>query len=285
MSNTNKAIARVFPRRTRATPNDGLAFVDCQPPLLTLPNIDEVHISITFSWDIKKAERLYDMWKAVGVPIKMGGPAFLEPSGEFEPGMYIKRGYTITSRGCQNNCWFCSVPKREKGLREMAIKDGWNVLDDNLLACSDPHVEAVFSMLSRQKERVVFTGGLDAELLKPWHARRMRELKARHMFFAYDTPDGYEPLVDAGRIMLSEGHTVAANSMRCYVLIGYPNDTFSKAEKRLTDTVTAGFMPFAMLYRDEVGKKDVRWARFQREWLNPQIVGTKMKSIRGKSAK
>ena len=51
-------IARVFPRRTSMTPTDDLAFVDCPPPLLALPEIDEVHVSVAFSWDMQKAEQL-----------------------------------------------------------------------------------------------------------------------------------------------------------------------------------------------------------------------------------
>jgi len=41
------------------------------------------------------------------------------------------------------------------------------VLDDNLLACSAPHIEAVFSMLKRNKKAgpVQFTGGLEAKRL------------------------------------------------------------------------------------------------------------------------
>ncbi|NLV59165.1 MAG: hypothetical protein GXY67_10390 [Clostridiales bacterium] len=276
-------IARVFPRRTRATPDDPLAFVDCQPPLLTFPDVDEIHVSVVFAWDFPKAERLAEEWRAVGVPVKMGGPAFDQPGEEFIPGLYVKRGITITSRGCPNHCWFCAVPKREGGLRELRIQDGWNVLDDNLLACSDAHVEAVFEMLDRQPQRAIFTGGLEARILKPWHARRLREIKAKRMYFAYDTPDDYDPLVQAGKIMQQEGHRFASHSMACYCLIGHNGDTFDMAEKRLVDTVKAGYMPYAMLYRGPDGSKDPDWGRFQREWLRPEILGKKVRAIRGET--
>lgn len=273
-------IARVFPRRTKATPDDALAFVDCQPPMLTLPEIDEVHISVAFSWDMPRAEQLAEAWRIVGVPVKMGGPAFNQPGGEFVPGMYVKQGYTITSRGCPNHCWFCAVPKRERGLRELSIHDGWNVLDDNLLACSETHIRAVFKMLARQPHRAEFTGGLESRILKPWHAALLREIKAKRMYFAYDTPNDYEPLVQAGRIMRQEGHRFESHSMACYVLIGYQGDTFEQAERRLVDTIKAGYMPYAMLYRGEDGAKNSDWGRFQREWLRPEILGIKVRKIR-----
>lgn len=272
-----KRIARVFITKTSMTPDDELSFIDCQPPLLALPEIDEVHISVTFTWDMRRAEQIAKEWEACGVPVKMGGPAFNQKGGEFTPGLYVKKGMTITSRGCPNHCWFCAVPKREKGLTELPIHDGWNVLDDNLLACSDDHVEKVFKMLDRQDHRAVFTGGLEAKILKPWHAKRLKEIKAQRMYFAYDTPDDYEPLVEAGKILRAEGHRPESHSMGCYCLIGHPKDTFAEAEKRLTDIARNGFVPYAMLYRGDDGSMDKEWRKFQREWCRPAIVGAKMR--------
>lgn len=278
-------IARVFPRRTRATPEDELVFIDCQPPLLAMPEVDEVHISVAFTWDMPRAEWLAKAWADVGVPVKVGGPALNEPGGDFEPGRYLKEGYVITSRGCPNRCWFCSVPKREGyALRELPITQGWNVLDDNLLACSDAHIRAVFDMLEAQERRPEFTGGLEARLLKPWHARRLREIGTNRLYMAYDTPDDYEPLLEAGKLLRAAGFTAAGHRMCCYVLIGYPGDTFEAAEKRLADTIRAGYKPFAMLYRDSDGARDEVWARFQTTWVQPRDVGRKMREIAGKGA-
>lgn len=269
-------IARVFPRRTAATPTDGLAFTDA-PPLLTLPEIDEVHISVAFTYDMPRAEWLAEQWEVCGVPVKMGGPAFNQPGGEFIPGMYLKQGYTITSRGCPNHCWFCAVPKREGGLHELPIKDGFNVLDDNLLACSDEHIIAVFDMLSRQPERPMFTGGLEAKIMKPWHVEKLREVKTKRLYMAYDTPDDYEPLVAAGKMLQGVGYDFASRVPCCYVLIGYRGDTFEKAEKRLHETINAGFVPYAMLYRDAEGRVDYEWQKFQRLWARPAIIAARQK--------
>lgn len=275
-------IARVFPSRTSMTPDDSLAFINCPPPLLAMPEVDEVHVCVTFTWDIPRAYWLAEQWMAVGVPVHVGGVAFGNQSGEFVPGLYVKKGAIITSRGCPNHCWFCSVPKREGGLRELPVQDGWNVLDDNLLACSDQHVKAVFDMLSRQPHPPKFTGGLEARILKPWHAEAMRALHPDKMYFAYDTADDYEPIVVAGKMMRAAGHTATSHRTCCYVLIGYPGDTFHAAETRLVDTIRAGFMPFAMLYRDASGARDHDWARFQCEWLRGKIVGVKMHEYWGK---
>lgn len=170
---STRRIARVFPSRTRATPTDALAFFDA--PGLFPPEVDEVHISVTFSWDLKRAEWLARQWEHIA-PVEIGGPATGAPGGAFEPGTYIAQGYTITSRGCPNRCWYCDVWRREGVVRELPIKPGSKVFDDNLLACSDEHIKAVFAMLKTQdREKVEFCGGLEAARLQDWHVDLIRD--------------------------------------------------------------------------------------------------------------
>ena len=63
-----KKLIRVFPGPTRATPDDALAYTG-------LPDFfaeaDEVHISVTFTWDQQRAERLAKEWERVA-PVKIG---------------------------------------------------------------------------------------------------------------------------------------------------------------------------------------------------------------------
>ena len=266
----SKRIIRVFPRRTKATPVDELAVVGREPGLFD--EADEVHISVAFTWDMPEAERLEKHWRFVA-PVKIGGPATGERSGAFVPGMYVRDGFTITSRGCPNKCWFCSVWKREGvGVRELPIQDGWNVLDDNLLACSDEHVKSVFTMLSRQPHFPMFTGGLEAKILKPWHCEWLRKLKPKRLYFAYDTPDDYEPLVQAGIMLRDVGFTASSHALCCYVLCGYPKDNLDSAESRMHQTIEAGFTPMAMLYRDKQGDRNQDWMRWARQWARPAII-------------
>ena len=173
MPMVDRRIIRVFPRRTAATPTDDLVRVGTGPGLFD--QADEVHVSVTFTWDLPAAERLAKAWEPVA-PVRIGGPATGEAGGDFTPGRYVKGGYVLTSRGCPNRCWFCSVWRREGAeIRELPITAGWNVLDDNLLACSDQHIRNVFEMLKGQKSngRIQFTGGLEAKRLKPWHVEVM----------------------------------------------------------------------------------------------------------------
>lgn len=278
-------IIRVYPRRTAATPIDPLVRVGVPPGLYD--EADEVHVSVVFTWDLPVAEKLARAWAHVA-PVRIGGPATGEPGGEFVPGRYVRDGYVLTSRGCPNRCWFCSVWRREGAeVRELTITEGWNVLDDNLLACSEAHQRAVFVMLAGQKQagyRIEFTGGLEAARLRPWHVEELSKLKPKQMFFAYDTPDDLEPLRAAGRMLLGAGWTTASHVLRAYVLCGYPKDTFEDAGKRMVETIKAGFMPMAMLYRDHAGHRDVEWMRWQRRWARPAIMASRPSVVSSRSS-
>ncbi len=275
-------LIRVFPRRTKATPDDDLAYTG--PPDF-FAEADEVHVSVTFTYDKPEAERLAEQWKAVA-PVKVGGVAYGDSSLEFIPGRYIKPGYTITSRGCPRRCWFCGVWKKWPEANVLPIYAGWNVLDDNLLACQRDHVEAVFAMLRRQRRsdwpgwdgRVEFTGGLEALALQDYQVDLLASLTPRpNMFFAYDPGDEFETLESAAARMLAAGFTRESHRLRVYVMMGYPKDTLALAESRLQQMVDIGFTPFAMLWKPEnrAGEKHApgpEWSAFVRRWIRPALV-------------
>lgn len=267
-------LARVFPRKTKASPDDELAFFG-PPPFFV--EADEVHIDVTFTADKLRAEQLAEQWQHIA-PVKVGGVAFNDASLEFIPGRYIKPGYTFTSRGCPRRCWFCSVWKRNPVATPLPIQDGWNILDDNLLACPESHVRNVFEMLRRQNRRVEFTGGLEALSLQDYQVELLASLKPRpNCFFAYDPGDAFETLESAARRMIAAGFTRQSHRLRCYVLIGFPRDTFEAATKRLSDIVRIGFTPMAMLWQPETPSAERHrpasaWKSFQNRWARPARI-------------
>ena len=183
---------------------------------------DEVHVSVTFTYDRARAEHLAEQWKPLA-PVRIGGVAYGDRGDDFIPGRYIKPGYVFTPRGCPRRCWFCSVWKRDPVPRLLPIVDGWNILDDNLLACPRDHVEAVFAMLRRQNPRIEFTGGLEALALQGYQVELLASLRPRPtMFFAYDPGDDFETLRSAAGRLLEAGFTAASHLMRVYLLIGFP---------------------------------------------------------------
>lgn len=172
----------------------------------------------------------------------------------------------------------CSVWKRDPVPRVLPIQPGWNILDDNLLACPRPHVEAVFAMLRQQRRRVEFTGGLEALALEDYQVGLLADLRPRPTcFFAYDPGDHFETLQAAAARLLAAGFSAASHRLRCYVLIGFPKDTLEHADTRLRAILGLGFTPMAMLWQPETARAEKwqpgpEWRAFQRRWARPAII-------------
>ena len=261
---------RVFPRQTKWTPTDELAFIG-DPPLIRPPD-QPVRISATFTWDKIEAERLYRSWSALYSDVKIGGPAYDNPGGEFEPGRFVKEGVTITSRGCPKQCPFCFVPRREGIIRELPIKDGWIVQDNNLLACSNEHVEKVFDMLRRQSKAICFNGGLDATFFTERHRGLLDSIRLREAWFSCDRPNDLPEMERLSRKL----ENISTNKKRCFVLIGYEDRSPEEAEKRCQQVYELGFLPFAQLYRNERPMKySTEWRSVARKWSRPAAYRSK----------
>lgn len=263
-------IARVFPTKTSMTPTDQDAYYGT--PELFMPKYDEVHISCQFTWDKPKAEMLAREWEHIA-PVKIGGVAFDGESDQpFQSGMYLRKGITITSRGCPNNCGFCMV--RKGGMIEFdQFPEGNIIQDNNILSCSDHHWRLVMSMLKKQR-RIEFKGGLDKYRVTPERAEDLRSLSISTLWLACDQAGGIEPLRKAVQILLKAGFT--RNHLYCYVLIG--NDARENIH-RLKEVYRIGCMPFAQLFIDKENSIDYSrgWKRFQRRWSKPMIVRKRIK--------
>ena len=261
--------ARVFPTKTRSrSPDDELAFFGPPDLFVRELEIDRVNVSCSFSWDVEKAEKLAKEWRLVCKNVHVGGPAFDDRGGEFTPGMYVRKGSVITSRGCPKNCQHCFVPKREGKLRELKIHEGHDVLDNNLLACSDEHVRSVFDMLEGQN-KITLTGGLDIFYLKDWHIDRLLRLGRRLSYFyiAYDSDSVKQRVADSIKRFHEAG--IKQAKIGVYVLVGFDGDTPAAADERCEFTFVNGGLPFAMYYRppDDTRKaKPAEWAAVCKKW-------------------
>ena len=261
-------VIRVFPRKTSMTPDDAYAFIG-DPPLWR-PEADRVDISVTFTWDIEEAKRLQAAWAQYYSVVKLGGPAINGSKGEFVPGMYVRHGVTITSRGCPNRCPWCLVPDWEGDLQTLDIKPGWTVQDNNLLAAPKTHQAQVFAMLRAQGRQVSFPGGLDARLINDWVVGQLRDLPIKEIFLAADTRASL-PTLYRVRPRLD---FLNRRQLRCYVLIAYNNETIAEATERLEAVWQAGFLPFAQLFQppDHYINYSPEWKGLARTWSRPAAM-------------
>lgn len=266
-------IARVFTSKNQYTPDDDLAFTD--EPGLFPPEVDRVHVSCSFSWEMEKAEQLAEAWASVA-SVEVGGPAYDWPAGNFEPGMYLRKGYVITSRGCSKKCKFCFVRRREGSITTLPIRGGKWVCDNNLLACPRKHIEAVFDMLDEQTD-VRFQGGFDVDFLENWHVERAVKIKPKKIYIAFDDDSEHKraQVKRACDMMLESG--IAHGVIHCFVLGGFGDDTIEAAEDRCRWLLGIGAVPIASTYRgpeELIAKRDPFWNDWQKRWAwQPGIFG------------
>lgn len=267
-----EGLIRVFPYRTSFTPDDELAFVGFPPMFRPGTRKTPVHVSVTFTKHKAFAEKIAETWRDHYDNVRVSGPAYEDYGDEFVPGRYLKKGCTITSRGCVKHCGWC--PERNRPLRELEIHPGWIVQDSNLLACSEKHNRAVFDMLRGQKRNISFTGGLDKHFLKPWHREMFDSIPIGEMWFACDITSDLPWLEKAAKIL--EG--IPLRKRRCYTMIGYDEDPepLDVSEKRIERVFELGFMPFTQLYQpdDYVKIYPPDWRAVARKWSRPAAYMT-----------
>lgn len=274
-----KRIIRVFCRQTNYTPTDEYAFVG-QPPGLFIPEHDEIHISVSFTWDKPLAEELAFQWESVtNKPVKLGGPAYHSEAGDFTPGLYVRKGITFTSRGCNNNCPWCGVREIEGTLREIPITPGNIIQDNNFLQCSRAHKDKVFDMLRTQRG-ICFRGGLETDLIDDHFVDAIRGLRIAELWLACDTDAQLPRFKKACDKLKAAGFT--RDKIRCYSMIGKDMEA---EEERNREIFRAGAMPFSQLYRDFTETKteySAEWRAFERQWQRPAVTVAHMREVDGK---
>lgn len=270
-------ILRVFVRKTSYTPDDDMVIIG-EPPLpFLIPEHDEVHISVPFTWDMDEAEELAFQWEAVtDKPVKLGGPAYKSPARDFAPGLYVKKGVVFTSRGCNNNCRFCGVRSIEGTLIELPVYEGNIIQDNNFLQCSRKHKDKVFEMLRTQRG-ISFRGGLQCNLIDDHFIENIQQLRIAELWLACDTDKSLPAFKEACAKLTKAGYD--RNKIKCYSLIGHDME---KEEERNREIFLAGAMPFSQLERDFSRLKteySPEWRAFERQWQRPAITVAHMRSV------
>ena len=263
-------LIRVFPRRTSMTPIDEYTFVGDSP--LWRPDADEVHVSVTFTWDVSEGERLAAAWSHYYRTVKLGGPAIAGSNEGFVSGRYVKSGVTFTSRGCPNVCPWCLVPRREGKLKLLDIEPGHVIQDNNFLATPRSHRLAVYEMLRSQSRAAIFSGGFESARVNDEVADELKSIRVGALFLAADSPGACDPLQVAVDRLKFLG--LRSNKLRCYVMIGYNGESLQQAETRLETVWEIGCLPFAQLYQpeDQYIYYPSAWRQLSRKWSRPAAI-------------
>jgi len=226
-----------------------------------------LYISIPFTWNLQEIkneilQRSFFWDKAV-----VGGPAVsLMPDffNDIEcvaldshdmPGVLqeINPLATKTTIGCIRHCKFCAVPKIEPDFIEL---EDWPdlpiLIDNNILAASRKHFDKVIDRLKKHNEpidkpgnTVDFNQGIDARLLKKYHANRIAEIKKPIIRLALDSMAHVDQWNSAFEKLRSAG--LSKKAIRSYVLIGF-NSGVDEAWDRCEYVNSFGIKALPMWY-------------------------------------
>jgi len=227
-----------------------------------------LNISVPFTWDIEKAEKLSKKWPG---EVNIGGPGTMKPTvAENTDPLYIHNPCaTFTTRGCVNSCKFCAVPKIEGELVEISnFRPAPVICDNNLLAASRKHIRRVVDQL-KQFPLVDFNQGLEAKRFTPDIADMLGELNCK-VRFSLDNSNLDHVVKNA--VDLCKQRTT--NNIQVYCLIGF-NDTPEDAKYRLELIRSWGVLPNPMRYQplDALKKNEYRLPEM-RHWNEKQLAAT-----------
>lgn len=155
------------------------------------------------------------------------------------------------TRGCpRKNHDFCITPKKDgcKSIKVADVTEFWDrqkqitLLDQNLLACRD-RID-LLEQLASTGAVVDFIGGLDARFLSDEIIDKLREIKTKSYYFAWDDPR--EDLLKKFKL-LTDSDLVRPDKITVYVLTNYWSD-HNQDLMRIYKLRSLGLMPYVMIY-------------------------------------
>lgn len=251
-------------------------------------NPDKVYISVLFTWNKSKVEKMmqlypnaeieiggtgwdlqkvlpievencqpdYDLYTVSDILPRIRGGIATKASKLKKAEIIVNSGIGFTSRGCVRNCGFCFVPPKEGKFHQVAeIKDLLNprsnvlILMDNNLTADPDCIEKLHEIRDRGLT-VDISQGIDVRLLTPEIAQALSEVKhLRSLHYAWDLVDAFNDLKIINGIHLLAKHVKLWRHM-CYMLTGF-NTTFEQDMYRFRMLSEIGVKPYVMPFNKQ----------------------------------
>ena len=247
-----------------------------------IPDPDEVYASCIFH----KNKHLVDGLKFYypNARIDIGGAGYdlkknlpeeinhLMPDYSIYPDCDYDLGFT--TRGCNRNCYFCIVPKKEGKFRINQHPSEFHdpkhkkimLLDNNILFDKDWFLEVTDWILANNL-KVDFNQGLDIRLVDADIAKRLAVLRPIDSWhFAFDSMD-YMDSVIKGIHTLNENGVDVRHKANWYVYL-HNDGQFEDALERCNILRKLDALPYIMVNRD--ARRTKRMSDLKR-WTRPQI--------------
>lgn len=183
--------------------------------------------------------------------------------------------YGFLSRGCPRGCGFCHVQSKE-GLCSVKVADlneFWNgqkyieLCDPNTLACKD--WRDILQQLADSKAWVDFNQGVDIRLMTEEKANALKQIKIKHVHFAYDRYQD-KKIIEPKFRTFKDVTNWDRHKVSVYCLVGF-DTTMEQNLDRIMFLRSLDFNPYVMIYNKEALPKGHELRKLQR-WCNNRII-------------
>lgn len=213
----------------------------------------------------------------------------LQPDYTIYPNIPKDTAYGFLTRGCENNCPWCVVPRKEGRIRpymdieEIAIEGRTKIvlMDNNILAAGE-YAISQFQKIIERDYSIDFNQALDARLVTDEFAELLAKIrwKDRRIRFGCDTHAQIEACEKAMQLINSYGYK---GEYFLYTMIGGKSnfkESFErvnywwKRNKESRKQHKPNIYPYAQPYRDPDNPKQTipQWQKDMAAWVNKRQI-------------
>ena len=243
-----------------------------QMPNFCIQADEVVYGGTGFAITIENGREVYHKDRDKNLPYEI---EHIYPDYSLYPEYTKDMAYGFLTRGCPNNCSFCSVSKKEGrcSVKVADLSEFWNgqkfikLLDPNILACKDRI--NLLEQLRDSKAKVDFTQGLDARFITEKVAYLLRDIKKEAVHFAFDFMENEKAIIKGLKTYADIcGLPSSCSDKAVYVLTNY-DTTHEEDMYRIKMIESCGFVPDVRVYRKNTAPQITR--DLQR-WCNNRLI-------------